>query len=68
MPLTKQGYLPRIIDTKVADYLDIFGAVSIEGPKWRGKTWTALAVITGGGLGQRRSDGVYVVPINALKH
>jgi predicted AAA+ superfamily ATPase len=42
MSLTKQGYLPRIIDAKVADYLGIFGAVSVEGPKWCGKTWTSL--------------------------
>ncbi|MBR1413917.1 MAG: ATP-binding protein [Bacilli bacterium] len=42
MKLTKNGYKQRIIDSKIADYLKIFGAVSIEGPKWCGKTWTAL--------------------------
>lgn len=42
MSLTKEGYLPRLIDDKIARYLRIFGAVSIEGPKWCGKTWTSL--------------------------
>lgn len=42
MPLTKENYKKRIIDEKIADYLKIFGAISIEGPKWCGKTWTAL--------------------------
>jgi len=42
MTLRKDGYLPRIIDAKLEKYLAIFGAVSIEGPKWCGKTWTAL--------------------------
>jgi predicted AAA+ superfamily ATPase len=28
---------------------------------------SCLAVITGGGLGRRREDGVYVIPVNALK-
>lgn len=42
MKLTKKGYMPRIIDKKLANYLNTFGAVCIEGPKWCGKTWTAL--------------------------
>jgi predicted AAA+ superfamily ATPase len=42
MTLTKQGYRTRIIDQKIVNYLMIFGAVSIEGPKWCGKTWTSL--------------------------
>lgn len=42
MSLTKEGYRSRLIDDKVARYLRIFGAVSIEGPKWCGKTWTGL--------------------------
>lgn len=42
MSLTKDGYKPRLIDDKVARYLKIFGAVSIEGPKWCGKTRTSL--------------------------
>lgn len=42
MGLTKADYLERLIDRKVARYLKVFGAVSIEGPKWCGKTWTAL--------------------------
>ena len=42
MSLTKEGYMPRLIDAKIAKYLRVFGAVSIEGPKWCGKTWTSL--------------------------
>lgn len=42
MSLTKGNYRKRLIDDKVARYLDVFGAVSIEGPKWCGKTWTSL--------------------------
>jgi len=42
MSLKKEGYLPRIIDDKINEYLKLFGAISIEGPKWCGKTWTAL--------------------------
>ena len=42
MSLTKRGYMPRLIDEKVARYLRVFGAVSLEGPKWCGKTWTSL--------------------------
>ena len=42
MTLTEQGYKPRLIDSKIVRYLKLFGALSIEGPKWCGKTWTAL--------------------------
>lgn len=41
MALTEAGYKERLIDKKISQYLKIFGAVSIEGPKWCGKTWTA---------------------------
>lgn len=34
-------YLERAIDEQLIDYLDAFGAVSIEGPKWCGKTTSA---------------------------
>ena len=33
-------YLPRLIDRKLDVWLNTFGAVSIEGPKWSGKTMT----------------------------
>ena len=43
MSLTKEGYMPRLIDDeKVSRYLRVFGAISVEGPKWCGKTWTSL--------------------------
>ena len=35
------NYKNRIIDKSLDIYLDIFGAVLIEGPKWCGKTWTS---------------------------
>ena len=42
MSLRKDDYKERLIDEKIARYLRIFGAVSVEGPKWCGKTWTSL--------------------------
>ena len=42
MSLKKEGYRTRIIDDKIGKNLKLFGAISIEGPKWCGKTWTAL--------------------------
>lgn len=38
----KEEYKKRLIEKKLEDYLSVFGAVSIEGPKWCGKTWTSL--------------------------
>ena len=34
-------YLNRTVDNQLKTYLDVFGAVLIEGPKWCGKTTTA---------------------------
>lgn len=42
MSLRKKGYINRLVDKKIEEYLSIFGAVSIEGPKWCGKTWASL--------------------------
>lgn len=42
MSLRKQEYKERIIDDIVKSKLTSFGAICIEGPKWCGKTWTAL--------------------------
>ncbi len=42
MSLKKENYRERLIDQKINKYLTIFGAIAIEGPKWCGKTWTAL--------------------------
>ena len=39
--MTQTEYLPRLIDQQVDTYLQTFGAVCIEGPKWCGKTWTS---------------------------
>ena len=43
MALKKDGYKERLIDKKIEECLKIFGAVSIVGPKYCGKTWTSLA-------------------------
>ena len=40
--MNKSDYKPRIVDKRVEEYLQTFGAVCIEGPKWCGKTWTSL--------------------------
>ena len=42
MALTEPGYNQRLVDGRIARYMGLFGALSIEGPKWCGKTWTAL--------------------------
>ena len=42
MTLKKAGYRRRIIDDKIEKYMQAFSALSIEGPKWCGKTWTVL--------------------------
>lgn len=34
-----KNYKKRILDNKIEHYLKIFGAISIEGPKYCGKTW-----------------------------
>ncbi|MCM1370552.1 MAG: DUF4143 domain-containing protein [Clostridium sp.] len=42
MDVDKREYKPRLVDEKIELYLDVFGAISIEGPKWCGKTWSSL--------------------------
>lgn len=42
MSLRKEEYIDRLVDKKIEKYLEVFGAVSIEGPKWCGKTWASL--------------------------
>lgn len=39
--MNMNDYKNRIIDKSLDIYLDTFGAVLIEGPKWCGKTWTS---------------------------
>lgn len=39
--MDKRSYIPRIIDHKIDEYLNVFGAVCVEGPKWCGKSWTS---------------------------
>ncbi len=42
MSLKRDGYQERLIDKLIDEDLKLFGAISIEGPKWCGKTWTSL--------------------------
>lgn len=37
------GYMPRIVDSKIAHLLKLFGAIEVRGTKWCGKTWSSLA-------------------------
>lgn len=39
--LTPEGYKKRLIEKQFDEYMQTFGAVCIEGPKYCGKTWTA---------------------------
>lgn len=39
--MNRNEYKPRIIDKKIEEYLSVFGAVCIEGPRWCGKTWSS---------------------------
>lgn len=39
--MIRKEYKLRIIEPKIDKYLETFGAVCIEGPKWVGKTWTS---------------------------
>lgn len=41
--LKPNGYKNRLIEIKLDEYLESFGAVCIEGPKFCGKTWTGLS-------------------------
>lgn len=76
----KNQYKRRVIDETIETYLQVSGAICIEGPKWN--EWTTvsdaslLKDITDqdnesmSGLSNaayQRPDGVYVVPITALK-
>ena len=42
MTLAPKGYLPRLIDTRIQEGIQDFGAVCIQGPKYCGKTWSGL--------------------------
>ena len=39
--LTPEGYKKRLIERQFEEYMQTFGAICIEGPKYCGKTWTA---------------------------
>ncbi|MGN0665521.1 MAG: ATP-binding protein [Huintestinicola sp.] len=39
--MDNEKYRPRLVDSKIEEYLKTFGAVCVEGAKWCGKTWTS---------------------------
>lgn len=39
--MQKEGYIPRIVDAQVEEYLKAFGAVEVACTMWSGKTWTS---------------------------
>ncbi|MDO4437745.1 MAG: DUF4143 domain-containing protein [Coriobacteriaceae bacterium] len=41
--LRQRGYKPRLIEPRLDALMQSFGCVEINGPKWCGKTWTALS-------------------------
>ena len=41
----KKDYRNRVIDQIIETYLEISGAICIEGPKWCGKTWTSARCV-----------------------
>lgn len=41
--LTPKGYKPRLIENRLDALMGAFGCVEVIGPKWCGKTWTALS-------------------------
>ena len=41
MNFDEKKYLPRLADETIKKYLQVFGAISVEGPKWCGKTWSS---------------------------
>lgn len=41
--LLPASYIPRLMDSKLSEYLDLFGAVEVAGTMWCGKTWTSMA-------------------------
>ncbi|WP_172623474.1 ATP-binding protein [Arabiibacter massiliensis] len=38
--LKSGDYRPRLLDTRISEDIELFGAVCIQGPKYCGKTWT----------------------------
>lgn len=41
--LTPSGYRPRLVEKRLDTLMRSFGCVELTGPKWCGKTWTALS-------------------------
>ncbi|MDO4850790.1 MAG: DUF4143 domain-containing protein [Actinomycetota bacterium] len=43
-PMKPDGYIPRLIDSRLQRMLGLFGAVEVRGTKWCGKSWSSYAV------------------------
>lgn len=41
--LTPENYRHRLIENRLDELMSAFGCVEIHGPKWCGKTWTAMS-------------------------
>lgn len=41
--LKQETYIPRIVDVHVQALLNTFGGIELCGPRWSGKSWTALS-------------------------
>lgn len=42
--LKSSDYRPRLIDARISEDIELFGALCIQGPKYCGKTWTGRSV------------------------
>lgn len=42
--LKNPSYRPRVLDRRIAEGLELFGAVCIQGPKYCGKTWSGRSI------------------------
>ena len=73
MTLTPIGYRNRLIEPRLKQMMRVFGAVSIEGPKWSGKTWCARSIcnsetrVTGSNGAVKNIDLIRSNPSSALK-
>lgn len=38
--MQNEAYLPRVVDLQIKEYLEVFGIVQVEGPRYCGKTWS----------------------------
>ena len=54
---------PRIVDKQIEDYLRLFGAICIDGPKYSGKTWAGRRHARSEILLQSRGNGEDIISL-----